>query len=101
MLADDTRSNKRGELGSRAALRVLVGKFEDGGALAGDGILPNLTDLDRCTVWRAVRVGVRHDRFLNRYFVSGHLLSSADRLSTGHDAKGGPLLTFLRFASCL
>ena len=57
VLANNPRSDERGELGSRAALGVLVGKLEDRGALAGDGVLPDLTDLDRRAIRRAVRVG--------------------------------------------
>jgi hypothetical protein len=60
VLADDARPDERGQLGGRAALRVHVGKLEDRCTLTGDGVLPDLTDLDRCEVWRDVRVGMRH-----------------------------------------
>src|SRR4029450_7463925 len=58
VLADDPRPNERRQLGGRAALTVHVGKLEDRCTLTRDGVLPDLADLDRCEVWRAVRVGV-------------------------------------------
>jgi hypothetical protein len=58
MLSDDARPNKRSQLGGRAALGIRVGELEDLGSLTGHGVLPHLTDLDRCEVWRRVRVGM-------------------------------------------
>ena len=51
--------------GSRAALRVLMGELENRGPLAGDRVLPDLTDLNRGAVRWAVWIGVRHMRFPN------------------------------------
>ena len=65
VLADDPRSNERCQLGSRAALRVFVGKLENPGPLARDWVLPDLTDLDRAAVRWAMGIGVRHTRSLN------------------------------------
>jgi hypothetical protein len=59
-LAGDARAGERGQLHGRAALGILVGKLEDPAALAGDEVLPDLADLDRCEVRLAIRVGVRH-----------------------------------------
>ena len=66
VLAHDSRSNERCQLGSRAALWVLPGKLENRGPLAGGRVLPNLTDLNRGKVRWPVRIRVRHTRFLNQ-----------------------------------
>jgi hypothetical protein len=58
MLPGDARADERGQLGGRAALGIRVGKLEDRGALTGDGVLPDLADLDGGEVGRGVRVGV-------------------------------------------
>jgi hypothetical protein len=60
MLSDDARPDERSQLGGRAALGIRVGELEDLGSLTGHGVLPDLTDFDRCEVWRRVRVGMRH-----------------------------------------
>jgi hypothetical protein len=60
VLAHNARASVRGQLGGRATLGILEGKLEDRGALTGDGVLPDLADLERCEVWRTVRVGMRH-----------------------------------------
>jgi len=65
VLAHDPRSNERRQLGSGAAVLVPEGKLENLGPLAGDRVLPDLTDLDRVAVRWAVRIGVRHTRSLN------------------------------------
>src|SRR5262249_45934034 len=64
MLADNARPSERRQLGDRAALGVLPGKLENREALTIDGILPDLANLNRCEVRRAVRVGVRHGLLL-------------------------------------
>src|SRR5207247_1524079 len=63
VLADNARPNEGGHLVDRAALGVLPRKLENREALPVHRVLPNLADLDRCEVRRAVRVGVRQ-RFL-------------------------------------
>ena len=55
MLPDNARPDERGQLGGRAALGILEGKLEDRGTLTGDGVLPDLADLYRSTIWLAVR----------------------------------------------
>ena len=65
VLAHDPRPNQRCQLGSHAAVRIVVRKFEDRGPLARHRVLPDLTNMDRGAVWRAVRIGVRHTGFLN------------------------------------
>src|SRR5262249_48930572 len=61
VFADDAGSDKREKLGDRATLGVLMGKFNNCGALPCNRVFPNLADLDRCTVQRLVRVRVRHE----------------------------------------
>src|SRR5215813_13942804 len=56
----DARPNQRGQLGSRAARRVVPRTLQDRGAFPGDGVYPDLADAYRCAVRRTVRVGVRH-----------------------------------------
>src|SRR6266498_110515 len=60
VLANNARTNERGQLVDRAALGVLPRKLENREALTVNGILPNLANLNGGEVWRAVRVGVRH-----------------------------------------
>jgi len=60
VLASNARPHEGGEFGDGAPLRVRPGKLKDRGPLAGNGILPNLADLDRGEVWRTVPVGVRY-----------------------------------------
>jgi len=55
-----TRADECGQLGSRAARRIVPGMLQDCGAFTGDGIPPNLSDLYWCAIRRAVRVGVCH-----------------------------------------
>jgi hypothetical protein len=66
VLADDARPNQGGQLAGHAAFGILVGKLQDRGALTGDGVLPDLADLDRREVWRTVRVRMRHVETLVR-----------------------------------
>jgi hypothetical protein len=56
MFPHDTRADKRGELGGDTTRRVFPRKLKDRGAFTGDGVLPDLADLDRCAIRRAVRV---------------------------------------------
>ena len=56
----DTRANECSEFGGRAALRVVPGTLQDRGAFTGDGVYPNLADLYRGAIRRAVWVGVPH-----------------------------------------
>src|SRR5262245_7888126 len=58
VLSDDPCSDQCGQFGSRAALWVLPGKLEDLGPLAGERVLPGLTDLDWGAVLWAVRIRV-------------------------------------------
>jgi hypothetical protein len=60
VLSNDPRPNERGQLGGRAARRVVPGTLQDRGAFPGDGVLPDLPDSYRGAIRRAVRVGVRH-----------------------------------------
>jgi hypothetical protein len=56
----DTRANECSELGGRAALRVVPGTLQDRGAFTRDRVYPNLADLYRGAIRRAVWVGVPH-----------------------------------------
>jgi hypothetical protein len=60
MLAQNAGPDEGDELGDEAVVRILPRELEDGAALTRDGILPNLSDLNRSQVRRAVRVGMRH-----------------------------------------
>src|SRR5262249_11480827 len=56
----DTRPNQRGQLGGRAARRIVPRTLQERSALPGDRILPDLTDLYGSVIWRALWVGVPH-----------------------------------------
>jgi hypothetical protein len=60
MFPHDTRPNERGQLGGRAARRIVPGTLQNRGAFPGDGVLPDLADFYRCAIRRAVLFGVRH-----------------------------------------
>src|SRR5215472_2824990 len=60
VFADDTRPNESGQLGGRAACRIVPGALQDRGAFPGDGVFPYLANFYRGAIRRAVRVGVRH-----------------------------------------
>src|SRR5690349_21852427 len=64
VLANDSGPDQRGQLRGHAAFAVLRWKLEDPGALPGNRVLPNLTDLDRGEIRRAVRIGMRHSKTL-------------------------------------
>jgi len=53
----DTRADERGQLRGPAACRVVPGKLQDCGAFPGDGVLPDLAQLYRCAIRRAVLFG--------------------------------------------
>src|SRR5262245_36765963 len=61
VFADDAGSDTREKLRDRATLGVLIGKFNNRGALPCNRVFPNLADLDRRTVQRLVRVRMRHE----------------------------------------
>ena len=50
----------RGQLGSRATHRVIPRTLQDRSAFPGDGVLPDLADLYRFAIRRAIRFGVPH-----------------------------------------
>src|SRR5678815_5326852 len=56
----DTRADKCGQLGGRAACRVVPGTLQDRGAFTSDGVYPDLAHFYRCAIRGAVRVGVSH-----------------------------------------
>jgi hypothetical protein len=62
VLPNNTRPDERRQFHGRAALGIVPGKLEDRRTLTSDGVLPDLADLDRREIWRAVRVRVRHAR---------------------------------------
>ena len=59
MLPNNARPNQGGQLEGRAPLGIVEGTLEDRDALARDGVLEDLAELDRRQVRWAVRVGVR------------------------------------------
>src|ERR1700687_4047928 len=52
VLPHDPRSDERCQLGSDTAVVVLERKLKNPGPLAGNRVLPDLTDLDRCAIGR-------------------------------------------------
>ena len=48
----DTRPDERGQLGGRAARRIVPGALQDRSALPGDGVLPDLAELYRSAIRR-------------------------------------------------
>ena len=71
VFAHDARSGTRDQFGDRAVLGVLVGKLGNRGALPRHGILPDFSDLDRCSVPRLVWVRMRHRNNLSAHYSSG------------------------------
>jgi len=57
VFSEDACPNERGQLGSHATARVVPGTLEDRGPFSGRWVLPDLADLYRCAIRRAVRFG--------------------------------------------
>src|ERR1700751_4469980 len=61
VFASDARPDARDQLGDGTAFGILIGKLDNGGALTGDRIFPDLSDLDRGVSRKSVRVRARHE----------------------------------------
>src|ERR1700730_14190346 len=64
MLADDTRTGERGQLGDGAALRVLPRQLDDHSAFPRYRVLQDLSGLDRPEVGRRGQIRMRHAQML-------------------------------------
>jgi hypothetical protein len=60
MLPHNARAGERGQFGDTATLGALPRQLEDDGALARDGVLPDLSGFDRRKVSRSRRIRMRH-----------------------------------------
>ena len=98
------RASERVQFHDAAVIAVGVREFEDRRALAGDGVLPDLADLDRREIGWTVRVRMRHvpqhpGKAVKRYGsraaafgakLVGCLVEVLDRLRGGSEGRGEP-----------